>query len=70
MDPKLSPGLCIATKCSIVDPTGSTILHECQNFGVKILVQLLLYINLISVNLNDLQMSKMVHNLTKPITKQ
>ena len=22
MDPKLSPGLCIATKCSIVDPTG------------------------------------------------
>ena len=22
MDPKLSPGLCIATKCSIVDPLG------------------------------------------------
>ena len=39
MDPKLSPGLCIATKCSIVDPTGSTILHECQFFDAHALFQ-------------------------------
>ena len=41
-----------------------------RNFGVKILVQLLFYINFISANLKDLQMGKMVHTSTKPVTKQ
>ena len=32
MDPKLSPGLCIATKCSIVDPLGPLFYMSAQNF--------------------------------------
>ena len=36
MDPKLSPGLCIATKCSIVDPLGPLFYMSAKNLLSKL----------------------------------